>query len=143
MLSFVRLWPLLFLLIVGCNSDFSTITIVTSTTNIPITVEIADSLDEQAVGLMYRSELDNYHGMLFVFDDTKIRNFWMKNTKIALDILFIDENKNIIDIKENVAPCYDDPCPVYTSTDNAMYTLEVNAGFVKEHEIIAGNKVVW
>lgn len=103
-------------------------------------VEIVNTIEERAVGLMYRTELEVDHGMLFVFEDTKERAFWMKNTKIPLDILFLDENGIIIDLKENFQPCVADPCERYYSKP-ARYALEVNAGVVEGYEIVIGDKI--
>jgi hypothetical protein len=116
-------------------------TILTSDDEIPVTVEIADTIDEQALGLMYRTELTADHGMLFVFEEEAYRTFWMKNTKLPLDILFLDKEDIIVDVKENFEPCHADPCELYTSKEPAMYALEVNAGFVAAHNIEIGNRV--
>lgn len=76
---------------------------------------------------MYRESMPTGHGMLFIFNDTEPRGFWMKNTKIPLDMIYLDENLTVIEIKKNVRPCLEDPCEVYQSKP-AMYVLEVNAG---------------
>lgn len=103
-------------------------------------VEIANTIEERAVGFMYRTELEVDYGMLFVFENTKERAFWMKNTKIPLDILFFDENGIIVDIKENFPPCVADPCDHYYSKP-ARYALEVNAGFVGEKGVAVGDSM--
>ncbi len=126
----------IFLLLCSCATD--TVTIHTTTTDIPITVEIADSAEEHAIGLMFRTELAENTGMLFVFDDMQQRGFWMKNTKIPLDIIFIDPEGIIVDIKENFQPCTTEQCEIYFSAP-AQYVLEVNAGFVKNHTILLGD----
>ncbi|MFA6889235.1 MAG: DUF192 domain-containing protein [Candidatus Woesearchaeota archaeon] len=121
-----------FLLLCSCGNKV--ITIQTPTQEIPVTVEYAETLQEHAVGLMFRTELAENHGMLFIFTDMEQRGFWMKNTKIPLDILFIDYNGTIIDIKENFQPCTTNPCETYFSKP-AQYVLEVNAGFVTKNTI--------
>ena len=98
-------------------------------------VEIADEPNERNQGLMFRENLEWDRGMFFVFDDERILSFWMKNTLIPLDMLFIDADFRIVDIKENVPPCKDDPCPSYSSEHPAKYVLEVNSGFVLENNI--------
>ena len=98
-------------------------------------VEIADESNERNQGLMFRENLEWDRGMFFVFDDERILSFWMKNTLIPLDMLFIDVDFRIVDIKENVPPCKDDPCPSYSSEHPAKYVLEVNSGFVLENNI--------
>lgn len=113
----------------------SSITISTARGAVIVNVEIADSKEEQASGLMYRTSLDTNKGMLFIFNDEQQRIFWMKNTKIPLDIIFIDANNNIVDIKEDFQPCTAaELCEKYISTP-AQYALEVNAGFVKEYGV--------
>jgi len=103
--------------------------------NITIKIEIADSPKEHAEGLMYRASLDKNSGMLFIFEDEKIRSFWMKNTLIPLDIIFLDKDLKIINIVENALPCQEDQCDTYESSLPAQLVLELNAGFVEENHI--------
>lgn len=118
------------------NADNSTI----SSTALPVYIDIADDPYEQSRGLMFRKSLESNNGMLFVFEDLTNRSFWMKNTYIPLDMIFIDNNLRIVDIKENVPPCLrENPCPSYPSTDPAKYVLEVNGGFVRENRIKIGD----
>lgn len=128
---------LLLLFLIGCTAS-QTVVIKTTTQEIPVSVEIADSIDEQTIGLMYRTELAANSGMLFVFGEEKQRVFWMKNTKIPLDIIFADSAGVIVDIKENFEPCVVDDCEKYYSKP-ALYALEVNAGFAEKYEIVIGN----
>jgi uncharacterized protein len=108
-----------------------------------IEVEIADSGQEMQRGLMFREELASNRGMLFVYKEEKILSFWMKNTLIGLDILFINNNLEIVDIIENMTPCKEESvCPSYSSKFPAKYALEVNSGFVKNNSINIGEKVV-
>ncbi len=140
-----QLYLLIFLilfLLMSCSSSQNTVTVKTATDEVEIVVEIADSIDEQAFGLMHRTELAHDHGMLFVFEDEKQRIFWMKNTEIPLDILFIDQNRTIVDVKENFEQCISEDCEKYYSLP-AMYVLEVNAGFVEEYKIVLGNIVMF
>lgn len=131
---------LLLLFLFSCSRSLPSVTIQTASTVVPVSAEIADNLEEQRVGLMYRTSLEENHGMLFVFSDEQQRIFWMKNTKIPLDIIFIDENGTVVDIKENFQPCVADPCERYTS-EPAQYALEVNAGFVEENGVVVGDGV--
>ncbi len=108
--------------------------------NVAVNVEIADSDEERMKGLMFRKFLDEDKGMLFVFDDSLPRAFWMKNTLIPLDIIFISEDLRIINIAE-AEPCQKEPCEVYYSQGNAEYVLEVNKGFSKKFNISVGNEV--
>ena len=103
--------------------------------NLNIQAEIAKNPYQLAKGLMFRKSLNENNGMLFIFNDEKNRTFWMKNTKIPLDIIFISKDKKIVDIKENFLPCSNISCPSYTSTQSAKYILEINAGLVEKNKI--------
>lgn len=92
------------------------------------TVEVANTPTEQAHGLMDRTAMAADHGMLFVFQDSEPRTFWMKDTLIPLDILFFDDAHRLVTILKDVPPCKADPCPVYPSGKPARYVLELNAG---------------
>jgi uncharacterized protein len=104
-------------------------------------VEIADDPEESARGLMFREYLPWNSGMLFPFHDEQPRTFWMKNTFIPLDMIFIDRSSKIVDIRENVPPCTQDECPTYPSMEPAQFVLEVNAGFVQENGIMIGDQL--
>lgn len=123
--------------------DIAILYIQSDNSTIFINVEIANDLQEQIKGLMFRQKLDWDDGMLFVYDSEERRSFWMKNTLISLDMLFIDEDFRIIDIKENVPPCIIESCPNYISKMPAKYILEVNAGFVMINNIKIGDSVTW
>jgi uncharacterized membrane protein (UPF0127 family) len=90
-------------------------------------VETASTPQEQLTGLMHRTELPQNQGMLFIYPDSKIRSFWMKNTLIPLDIIFIDQNQQIINI-HTATPCLSEQCPTYQSHSPAQFILEINAG---------------
>lgn len=117
------------------------INIITESSTIPIYVEIANNLEEQSRGLMFRKNLQWNNGMLFVYNEERNLTFWMKNTLIPLDMIFIDKDLTIVDIKQNVQPCLEENCPVYPSNKPAKYVLEVNAGFVEENKIRIGDKL--
>lgn len=121
--------------------EISTLSIQTENSTIEINAEIADDLQEQIKGLMFRSDLGQNDGMLFVYETERKRSFWMKNTLIPLDMIFVDTNMRIIDIKENIQPCVTEICPNYTSKDVAKYILEVNAGFVMKNNIEIGDLI--
>lgn len=129
-----------FLFLLSCTSKQEVVTLITATSEIPVSVEIADEMNEQTIGLMYRTELALDHGMLFLFSEEKQRVFWMKNTKIPLDIIFVDGSGRIVDIKENFEPCVVSDCEKYYSLP-ALYALEVNAGFVAENKIGVGDSL--
>jgi YVTN family beta-propeller protein len=105
-------------------------------------VEVTDDLEESMRGLMFRIHLPWNAGMLFPYSDEEPRTFWMKNTLIPLDMIFVDSSSKIVEIKENVPPCEQEECPTYPSMEPAQYVLEVNAGFVKEKGVKLGDQLV-
>lgn len=105
-------------------------------------VEVVKTAVERERGLMFRESLGNNSGMLFVFRASGKYGFWMKNTLIPLDILWIDENKTVVYIKQDVQSCgKDDNCPIYYPDKDALYVLEINSGKVKENNISVGDKI--
>ncbi|MBS3083342.1 DUF192 domain-containing protein [Candidatus Pacearchaeota archaeon] len=100
-------------------------------------VEIVDTPAEREIGLMNRVELDSDSGMLFVFENEGYYPFWMKNTLIPLDMIWIDKNNSIIDIR-TALPCEADPCEVISPSGDALYVLEINADIASEKRIITG-----
>lgn len=92
-------------------------------------VEVADDDAERARGLMFRDELATGHGMIFVHDREEPQSYWMKNTKIPLDILYFDDARKLVAQQRDVPPCSaGDACPSYPSHAPARYVLELNAG---------------
>jgi uncharacterized protein len=108
-----------------------------------IQAEIADTMKKRAEGLMYREHLAKDHGMLFTFDQAQPWTFWMKNTKIPLDIIWMNEKKQIIHIARNVPICTrtDDGCPQYQPNDPAMYVLELSGGEAERLKLEKGTKL--
>ena len=109
---------------------------------VSVFVEVPDELEEWGRGLMFRNHLPWNAGMLFAFNEEGPQIFTMKNTLIPLDMIFVDENSEIVDIIENVPPCEQDPCPLYPSEEPAQYVLEVNAGFVQQNAVQVGDRLV-
>jgi len=105
-----------------------------------IEVEIADASDEIERGLMFRESLGENQGMLFIHANEENTNFWMKNTLIPLDIIWIDSHLQVVHIV-SAEPCTTDHCTLYPSTVPAKYTLEVNRSFAEEHSISEGSNV--
>jgi uncharacterized membrane protein (UPF0127 family) len=103
-------------------------------------VELADTPEERAKGLMHREVLEENRGMLFIFEREDKHSFWMKNTLIPLDMIFISEDLKIVDIIEAM-PCEKDPCESHTPKEKALYVLEVNQGHAKSKDIEVEDKV--
>ena len=89
---------------------------------------------------MFRGGLADNRGMLFLFPQENFYPFWMKNMRFPLDIIWIDKDKRIVDIKTDVPTC-NQTCESLTPGDKALYVLEVNAGFAKKNEIKIGDRV--
>jgi uncharacterized protein len=106
-----------------------------------IQVEIANTMKKRAEGLMYREHLPKDRGMLFTFDQAQPWVFWMKNTKIPLDIIWMNDKKQIIHIARNVPICTrtDDGCPQYQPNDPAMYVLELGGGEAERLKLEKGS----
>ncbi len=105
-----------------------------------INLELATTPLERQKGLMFRTNLEEDSGMLFIFPDEQIRYFWMKNTLIPLDMIFIDSDNKIIDI-QTAEPCMEDPCKNYISKFPAKYVLELNMGYTERNDIYIGDKI--
>ena len=104
-------------------------------------LEVAEDEETRFQGLMFREDLADDEGMLFLFKTESRYGFWMKNTSIPLDIIWVNSQNNIVHIEEEIRPCQDNNCPVFYSQENALYVLELKAGTVKKSGIKVGNKV--
>lgn len=92
-------------------------------------VEVADDDQERARGLMFRDSLADGHGMLFIHEREERQAYWMKNTRIPLDILYFDASLRLVSQQRSIPPCTaGDRCPAYPSEGAALYVLELNAG---------------
>ena len=103
-------------------------------------VELATDDQTRAQGLMFRDRVRENTGMLFLFPTSQPLAFWMKNTIIPLDIVFMDESGRVVNVQFDVPPCRADPCPAYPA--NAVmgrYVLEVGAGVARQHRIGPGS----
>ena len=87
--------------------------------------EIRNTPPGRQLGLMYRNDFEG--AMLFVFEEPGRYGFWMKNMRFPIDIIFLDEGMEIVDTFENVPPCYEEPCPLYTPSSDAKYVVEIKS----------------
>ena len=101
-------------------------------------LEIAKTDYEIQTGLMYRDSMKDDQGMLFVFNDVQMRSFYMKNTRIPLDLIFFDHNKTIVSFQENAKPMDDSSLP---SNTPALFVLELNAGMAQKLLLDVGDKM--
>jgi uncharacterized membrane protein (UPF0127 family) len=105
-----------------------------------LSVEVADTPAERGRGLSGREMLPENSGMLFVFDTPRRYGFWMYGMKFPLDIIWIDERLRVVYFVENAQPCVN-ICETYEPPADALYVLEVNAGFVKKYGMKIGDVV--
>jgi uncharacterized membrane protein (UPF0127 family) len=108
-----------------------------------ITAELAIRDEERERGLMFRKEIPENYGMLFVFEVEGRYGFWMKNTLISLDIIWLGKDKRIVHIEENVPPCKEEPCKVYYPTKPALYVIELKSGMVKKENLKIGDLLLF
>jgi len=111
--------------------------------NFVVKLELAVTQQEVADGLMYRPSLPEDRGMLFIFDADRYPSFWMKNTLISLDLVFLDAAGSVVDVVANVPPCAADPCPTYSPRSPARAVLEVAAGTASAHGIEPGVAILF
>jgi len=104
-----------------------------------VTVEIAADEDTRTQGLMFRDRLAEDRGMIFFFPQTGEYPFWMKNTLIPLDMIWIDDARRVAHVAHDVPPCKADPCPSYPPNAQARYVLEVAAGVAAKHHLKDGD----
>jgi len=104
-------------------------------------VELAVTPEEQKQGLMFRKNLDQDEGMLFVFKEEEEYLFWMKDTLIPLDIIWINQNKEVVFISENTQPCSENDCNSINPDKKAQYVLELKGGRVRDIGLKIGDKM--
>lgn len=105
-----------------------------------VRIEIAEDEASRTQGLMGRRQMAEDQGMLFIFPDEDYRSFWMANTPLPLDIIYVNRDREIVTIQRNTVPYSEESIP---STAPATYVIEVNAGFADRHGITEGEKVQW
>lgn len=105
---------------------------------VTVTVEVADTPKKRERGLMFRKELGAQHGMLFLFRREANHTFWMKNTPLPLDIIFIDSDRHIVGIQADTVPY---SLQQLRAGGSSQYVLEVNAGFCAREGVAAGDGV--
>jgi hypothetical protein len=107
-------------------------------------IEVADDDAERARGLMFRDSMPADHGMLFVHERDEPQAYWMKNTKIPLDILYFDAQRKLVSVQAKVPPCSGgDRCPPYPSEGAVRYVLELNAGTAEAMGVAKGDALTF
>lgn len=105
-----------------------------------IDIEIAEDDDSRGQGLMYRNKLLKSQGMFFIFNREQPQSFWMRNTPLSLDMLFVNKNNEIVKIHKDTTPFSESS---YASFKPAIYVVEVIAGYTDTYGIEEGDKIVW
>ncbi len=103
-------------------------------------VEIAQDPEKRQQGLMGRTKIGEFEGMLFIFENDDERSFWMANTPVSLDIIFVNSKKEVVSIQKNAQPYSEESLPSFKP---AMYVVEVNAGFCERHGVSEGTEISW
>ncbi len=103
-----------------------------------IDIEVADKDSSRIMGLMYRKSMEENQGMLFIFPKEDYQSFWMKNTYISLDIIYVNSDKEIVKIYKNTIPRTLKSLP---SEKKSQYVIEVIGGYTDRHDIKEGDKI--
>ncbi len=134
---------LFFIYVFGAASEYkqAQASFLTQKGEVKFSVEIADTLAKRTKGLMGRESLPEKSGMLFIFPSEGKYSFWMKNTLIPLDIIFVSENLEIVRIQKEAQPCKVLDCEFYGPETPAKYVIEINGGLSDKLGIKEGQKV--
>jgi len=103
--------------------------------------EVMVTDEDRAMGLMFRPSLPEDRGMLFDFFVADFHGIWMKNCRFPIDIVWLDEERRVVHVAENVPPCRKDPCPAYEPLRRARYVIEMNAGQARREDVTVGASV--
>jgi uncharacterized protein len=103
--------------------------------------EVMVSDEDRAMGLMFRESLPQDRALLFIFQNLDFHGIWMKNCKFPIDIVWLDENREVVHVAAGVPPCKKDPCPTYQPLRRAAYVIEMNSGAAKQNQVKTGAQV--
>jgi len=113
--------------------------------HIPLEVQIADTEPRRVRGLMFQDPLPNDQGMIFVFDSPGMYSLWMLNMQFSLDMMWFDENGNLVHLEKNVPPCKAvleiATCQSIVPNAESLYVIEVTSGFIERHQITSDSKL--
>jgi uncharacterized membrane protein (UPF0127 family) len=115
-------------------------TTITLPPDVKIEAELAYTDETRMRGLMFRESLAADSGMLFIFAEVDVHSFWMKNTLIPLDLIWLNEKKEVVYFT-TAQPCKGDPCDSYIPMQKSKYVLEINGGLAKKHNLKAGTRL--
>src|SRR2546425_745496 len=106
-----------------------------------IAVEIADTPERVTYGYMFRTEVRDDEGMIFVFAESDVHAFWMKNTLVPLDILWMDDRFNVVYVQNATPPCKSDPCPSYGSLRKTSSGLDLQTRVARPEGVTACSRL--
>jgi len=106
--------------------------------------EVADTPEKLLFGLAFRPVLPEDEGMIFLFEESGPHKVWTKGFQFHVDLIWVDESKQIVHLKESAEPCHEDPCPWYgPPPQNARYVIEANSGFIRKSGAEVGTALVF
>lgn len=141
MRQMIRLW-LLALVALACSACTATQAPWVELKGQRYEVELAMDDASRMRGLMFRDHLPDGHGMFFVFDRQEPQAFWMRNTRIPLDILYFDDALRLVSVAAGAPPCTTQACPSYPSKGPARFVLELNAGHARRLGVQVGDVLI-
>ncbi len=111
---------------------------------VTVDAEVADNPERRLIGLAFREELPLQGGLLYIFDHSAPHKVWTKGFLIPIDVVWIDESKQVVYLLKDVEPCAQDPCPWYgPPPENARYVLETHDGFIEREQVRIGTEVTF
>lgn len=134
-------WLALFLALSASASATPKVVPLTLPSGKVLQVEVMVEDQDRAMGLMFRPSLSEERGLLFLFENLDFHGIWMKNCRFPIDIVWLDETKQVVHVAENTPPCKSEPCPVYAPLRRAAYVIEINAGQAAREKLMPGSSV--
>lgn len=113
-----------------------------SINNYTLLVDLSITFEQIILGLSNKNSIKENEGMLFVLNPSSRRGFWMKDMKFPIDIIWLNENKEIVNIKKSLEPCVTN-CPVYYPDRESKYVLETVAGFADKQNLKVGDTIIF
>lgn len=106
--------------------------------------DVADTPEKLLFGLAFREFLPKNEGMLFIFDKSDAHRIWTKGFQIPVDVIWVDESKQVVHLVKGAEPCSQDPCPFYgPPPQNARYIIQTNVGFAQREGVVAGTELTF
>jgi uncharacterized protein len=136
----LNLWEILKVISLRDRTMQKNVKINISINNYTLLADLSITYEQILLGLSNKSSIKENEGMLFVLNPSSRRGFWMKDMKFPIDVIWLNENKEIVHIKKSLEPCVTN-CPVYYPDRESKYVLETVAGFADKQNLKVGDKV--